>query len=333
MLDQHQTDPCKLAPLPGVDPILTALAVALVGVTKRIDVIKRALTALATIEAGASWALVVRIAPDRYEARTSPGSCITSGDLLGVVLGTCGRRAVLVTHTAKEGPPSLSMCRRVHCVSDSLGPELVLAAWWKTELNRDGILERAAGLIAAALHAAGEFARLTTLCSHDALTGVFNRRRTLEVLDQEIERATRYQRPLSVLFIDVDHFKQVNDGHGHRLGDLLLTVLAERIGLAARSCDIIGRMGGDEFVIILPETTLGAALEVAERIHRDIATAPIITETGNIDMSVTIGAAALDEAPAAGALLELADLRMLEQKRRRGRPRLVRAIGAEARAR
>lgn len=101
----------------------------------------------------------------------------------------------------------------------------------------------------------------------DGLTGIYNRRKIMEVLALEIERALRYGTPLSILMLDLDHFKSINDRFGHQIGDLVLKRVAETMEKALRKVDIIGRYGGEEFMVILPQTDIEAAKILAERLR------------------------------------------------------------------
>ncbi len=107
--------------------------------------------------------------------------------------------------------------------------------------------------------------------SHDSLTGTFARGAFLDLLGKEIERARRHGRPLSLLMLDLDHFKAVNDRHGHLVGDRVLGEFAGRVGSLLRRPDVFGRYGGEEFAVMLPETPLEDALLVAERIRAAVA--------------------------------------------------------------
>src|SRR5207245_911670 len=101
--------------------------------------------------------------------------------------------------------------------------------------------------------------QLRDLATKDALTGALNRRRLFEVAISELERARRYRRPLSVAMVDADHFKRLNDTHGHDVGDRALKVLCDVCRRTQRESDLLGRYGGEEFLVVLPETTLEAA--------------------------------------------------------------------------
>lgn len=120
---------------------------------------------------------------------------------------------------------------------------------------------------------------IVATASRDALTGVATRTATLEALGREVERAKRFRRPMALLFIDVDHFKRVNDALGHAAGDALLRRVAQALQAALRPADIVGRYGGDEFIVGLVETELDAARAVAERVRSRLASGapPLIT--------------------------------------------------------
>lgn len=109
--------------------------------------------------------------------------------------------------------------------------------------------------------------RLTELSRRDALTGAANRRYFFERAEEEFARSRRYNKPLSVIVIDIDNFKQVNDSNGHASGDLVLQNLTNNISVDLREIDLLGRVGGDEFAVLVPETDLQGACELAERLR------------------------------------------------------------------
>jgi diguanylate cyclase (GGDEF)-like protein/PAS domain S-box-containing protein len=128
----------------------------------------------------------------------------------------------------------------------------------------------------------------------DYLTGLFNRRHFIEQGELELSRALRYSKQLSAFMIDIDYFKQVNDTHGHRAGDMVLQALSQICKEALRDVDLIGRMGGEEFAVLLPETSHEKAAEVAERLRETIAATPIVIETGlPLHITVSIGVTTL----------------------------------------
>ena len=131
--------------------------------------------------------------------------------------------------------------------------------------------------------------RLRRLSVTDPLTGVFNRRHFFEVAEQEVERARRHGRPTSLLALDIDHFKRINDTHGHAVGDEALRQFADACCGVLRTNDLLGRMGGEEFAVLLPETDLAAARLVAERIRARTAGLTLASGSAAVRVTVSIG--------------------------------------------
>lgn len=133
---------------------------------------------------------------------------------------------------------------------------------------------------------------LRMLATTDPLTGVNNRRKFLETSERELARCARYNHPLCILMLDADHFKSVNDTHGHDVGDKVLKLLSEICERELRDVDVFGRYGGEEFVATLPETGIDTALEVAERLRTSLAAAEVPVLGGKpLRFTVSIGAA------------------------------------------
>ena len=151
----------------------------------------------------------------------------------------------------------------------------------------------------------------------DYLTGVNNRRYFMELSEQEVSRAARYENPLSILMLDIDFFKQVNDTHGHKVGDYVLKKLAEVCRATLRAVDIIGRIGGEEFAILLPETDQGNATEVAERLRAALASTQVPIEAGlPIHFTVSIGVTSMKSSvDNTDLLLSQADNALYEAKK------------------
>lgn len=185
----------------------------------------------------------------------------------------------------------------------------------------------AAEIFASQVTNALEKARLYTevqqLAITDELTGVYNRRGLFELGRREVERALRFGHPLSAVMIDIDHFKNVNDTYGHSVGDQVLKVLSERLQANLRGIEIIGRYGGEEFVILLLENNqTGGAHVVAARLLQQIVEEPIPSDKGPISITVSIGVAAVNqETKDLAALIERAD-RALYLAKRSGRNRV-----------
>lgn len=133
--------------------------------------------------------------------------------------------------------------------------------------------------------------------SRDMLTELWNRRAVLELLDQNLARAIRDHLPLSILMLDIDHFKSINDTYGHPVGDQVLKTVAESLSHSLRKSDTIGRLGGEEFLCILPACAQQEAFTVAERCRRSIENLAIVLEGSNktISISVSIGLFTSDE--------------------------------------
>ena len=157
----------------------------------------------------------------------------------------------------------------------------------------------------------------------DFLTGIPNRRHFLDLADLELARARRYGRPFSMLMLDLDRFKNINDRYGHRVGDLTLQKVVEVCGQILREVDVVGRLGGEEFGIILPETDAEQALQVADRVRQAVAIASVaLPKGGSVGITTSIGVATYSEAdPDVDAVLNRAD-RALYQAKRSGRDRV-----------
>jgi len=137
------------------------------------------------------------------------------------------------------------------------------------------------------------FAREQKLARIDMLTGVHNRRFLFELAAHEFNMALRYNSPLSVLMFDIDNFKLINDGFGHPIGDQALQYLTRVVASQLRSVDVLGRYGGDEFIILLPQTGTQEALVLGERIHASIAAMQIDTDKGPLSLTISLGIAQL----------------------------------------
>ncbi|MDI6770195.1 MAG: GAF domain-containing protein [Anaerolineales bacterium] len=149
--------------------------------------------------------------------------------------------------------------------------------------------------VALGIENARLFAEVQNLALTDPLTGLYNRRGLFELGRLEFARARRFGRPFASMMLDIDHFKRVNDNHGHPIGDVVLKALAIRFLGSVREIDLVGRYGGEEFVFLLPETTLDKTREIAERLRKTIAQTPIPTEAGELNVTISAGLAMYDE--------------------------------------
>jgi diguanylate cyclase (GGDEF)-like protein len=168
------------------------------------------------------------------------------------------------------------------------------------------------------------------LASVDAMTGVNNRRRFLELGENEWSRFKRYDRPLALLMIDIDRFKSINDEHGHDAGDQVIKAVASALKIHKRSHDMIGRLGGEEFALLLLEAALNNAIAAAERFRRLIADYVIVVDGKRIPVTISIGVSvARPEMSRFDVLLKQADMALYEAKRS-GRDRVCRFDRASA---
>lgn len=167
---------------------------------------------------------------------------------------------------------------------------------------------------------------LRRLATTDPLTGVNNRRRYTEISERELTRCKRYRHPLCVLMLDADHFKNINDTYGHEVGDRVLKALADACTGELRDVDVLGRFGGEEFTVTLPETPLETALEAAERLRVKLAETTVKLEDGqDISFTVSIGASCLNgQEEGLADLLNRADAALYNAKEQ-GRNKVVSA--------
>lgn len=167
---------------------------------------------------------------------------------------------------------------------------------------------------------AAELASLT-LANVDALTGALSRRHFFNLAEQELTRSNRYEMPLMVLMLDLDHFKLINDQYGHAVGDAVLQGFVKTVTGVLRESDLIGRIGGEEFAVLLPNTTLEGGQALAQRIIENVRASPVEVNHKKIAYTVSIGAGCLTTETAFATLLGLADAALYRAKNS-GRDRL-----------
>jgi diguanylate cyclase (GGDEF)-like protein len=175
-----------------------------------------------------------------------------------------------------------------------------------------------ASYLAIAIENAGMFERIKSLSEKDSLTLLYNHGAFHEKLAIELERANRYVRPMAVIMLDLDHFKEINDRYGHTTGDRVLALVAGALSAHLRKTDIAARYGGDEFSVILPETDLSSAALISERIAEGISSVRLDIGGGSvISITASIGYASCGhDAPRRGEILNVADRLMYDSKRR-----------------
>jgi diguanylate cyclase (GGDEF)-like protein len=171
---------------------------------------------------------------------------------------------------------------------------------------------------------------LERLATTDGMTGIYNRRHFLALADREWARARRYGRPISFLMIDIDYFKSINDEFGHQVGDEMIVHLANLARDCKRECDVLARIGGEEFALLLPETDLAQAQVVAERLRSEVAANSLVVASRSIPATVSIGVAtsvaAMNDV---SHLMKAADQALYDAKRA-GRNRVICCISRGA---
>ena len=165
---------------------------------------------------------------------------------------------------------------------------------------------------------------LYRLAIHDALTGLYNKRYLMDYLQREIDRSTRYGRPLALILFDIDHFKAINDSMGHLAGDVTLRELADRLRSKICKDDLLARYGGEEFAAVLTEADRATAAELAEQLRRTVEDLPFTFEGRPHQVTISLGVASIDgdEVLTPQALIQRAD-ECLYRAKREGRNRVV----------
>ncbi len=159
--------------------------------------------------------------------------------------------------------------------------------------------------------------------THDPLTGLWNHREVLRVLEQELVRADRASQSLAVFMIDLDHFKTINDRYGHLTGDMLLCEVSRRLATCVRPYDSVGRYGGEEFLVVVPDINAEAACVLALRIRRALSDGPMLSARGSVVVTASIGVAVNHPGDRHGpmGLVRAADIALYRAKER-GRNRV-----------
>ena len=222
---------------------------------------------------------------------------------------------------AKQGFPIRSMlCEPLWSAGQVIGVLSVSSPKRRAFGASDQLLAR---LLANCCTPPVERARLRRLAMTDDLTLAYNQRYLSPRVNEEIERARRSGQPLSILLLDLDHFKLVNDEHGHDVGDMVLRLFADRVRSIVRRVDVFIRRGGEEFLLVMPATALEQARNTAERIRRNLSDAELdVGAAKRVRQTVSIGAACWDFKESAEALQRRADVAMYAAKEQ-GRDRIV----------
>jgi diguanylate cyclase (GGDEF)-like protein len=184
-------------------------------------------------------------------------------------------------------------------------------------------LEVLASHVAVSLANARMLARLEEMATLDGLTGLYNKRALIEVGGQKLKSAKRFQKPLSLLVCDIDHFKKVNDTYGHDVGDVVIKGFAEVLKRVKRDTDAVGRFGGEEFVIVCEETDERGAEQLAERIRSELSAVKFHSELGTLQVTCSVGVAPFGSAGGSWEQLFKATDEALYASKRGGRNRVT----------
>ncbi len=160
------------------------------------------------------------------------------------------------------------------------------------------------------------FAKVEEMALRDTLTGLYNRRYFHQILDYELNRAKRYHQPLSLIFIDLDHFKEINDTFGHSVGDQFLKQISQKLQSLFRTTDLVARYAGDEFVAVLPATSSEGAMILAHRLQETLGSYQIMARGKTLQVSVSIGVDTYEGSEGIGGVtfIDRADKAMYEAK-------------------
>lgn len=210
---------------------------------------------------------------------------------MGIIKGVCKKfsgsnSGWIITSDIEQGDKSRADDYSFNIVTPDIGLEENTEEW----VNNESILLNA--VLSEAYRVMNRFAQeLYEAATYDPLTNLLNRREILELLEAEMSRSSRYSRPLTVFLIDVDHFKRINDTFGHQAGDAVLVTVAKEMSKVVRENDSVGRYGGEEFLLVLPECPLQQARECAERIRKNIEGLDISYGEDRISVRCSIGIA------------------------------------------
>jgi len=189
------------------------------------------------------------------------------------------------------------------------------------------LLQELAAMVVDELETRRSMLELRRLATTDPMTGIHNRRQFLHLAERELARAARYGQPVCLFMVDIDRFKRINDAHGHETGDRAIIATVEAIRSLLRPEALFGRLGGEEFAVLLPQADLAAALIAAERCRHAVRRARVTTEAGDIGFTVSIGLTPVDARTGLTMALQQADQALYDAKNAgRNRVRLFQTI-------
>jgi len=264
------------------------------------------------------WMAVLRNNPIRLGLHANPGRRDTArAEALAAVACNGGSVPVVTVEDGDavdddEGPPAV--VAPIHFGDATIGM-LALAPRAPAHTNDPVLVRTIARELGGALRMATLVEESRWMATTDALTGLFNRRALIEWGNREVARATRYKDSLSIILLDVDHFKQINDHRGHAAGDAVLAGLGRMLAERVRSCDLVARWGGEEFVVALPSTPLDGATRLAERLREALEGHVILDTRGErVPVTASFGVSELEAGESLEHLVDRADRAMYAAK-------------------
>ncbi len=285
--------------------------------------------------AGLSLPPAYRKEVERVAVGPSAGSCGTAAHWKRTIVVDDIQESPLWAHARHKAQPfGLRACWATPIFSSDRRLLGTFATYYREPRSPTpeelALAHRSTHIIAIALQRHGHEKQLFRLATQDSLTELSNRRQFIELADREVERSRRNHGPLTVLMMDLDHFKDINDLHGHALGDDVIRHFAQLCREVLRASDLCGRLGGEEFAAVLPDTRLEDALLVAERLRAAVAASRLPTDDGELGYTVSIGAAMrLPAESDIDEVLSRAD-KLLYQAKRAGRNRICADLDAPA---
>ena len=198
------------------------------------------------------------------------------------------RAARLALEESTPGPSTDDVCFPMVVAGSPIGV-LGVSPYPALTDHQRSMLAAAAALLAVSIKNADLFREVHESSLRDALTGCFNRTHAIEVIDAELRRASRSLMPVSLLMFDLDHFKAINDNYGHLCGDAVLAAIGARMRTVLRGSDMKCRYGGEEFLVLLPDTPIGGAQRVAENLRRDIEKTPVRWKDRIVPVTASFG--------------------------------------------
>lgn len=262
------------------------------------------------------WLAVATERPRRAGLHSRPSSKDRAVAEASAALGTPLEELVVVTDddAAEDESNSEPLVRPIWFGESKLGT-LALAPRDSTRDQDRELIDILSRELGGPLRTASLVEESRQLARHDVLTGLFNRRAFAEALDAEVQRCVRHALPLSVMLLDIDHFKVINDTHGHQAGDMVLRAVGKTLAATARRSDICARWGGEEFIIVLAQTDFASGLVAAERIRKLIEGLDVVSDKGHaIAVTASIGVTSLYASDTLESFLERADRAMYVAK-------------------